>query len=489
MVIVIGSGFAGLSAASLLAERGREVLVLDARPRLGGRATAFEDRETGELVDNGQHVMFGCYRETLAFLKRIGADGNVQTQPTLEIPFIGRDGRRSLLRCPAWLPAPLHLLAGILGWDGLPLLDRLSALRLAPAIARYAPDVNAPDLKVGPTGDRDQPFVGPTLRSGATRPRDTRTVAQWLRAHGQSERLITALWEPLAVAALNQPIDQAAAAPFARVLAEMFGRDRTAASIVLPARPLHEMYAEPARIFIERHGGNVRTNALARIVADDAGVTAVEVRGERIPATAVIAAVPWHALTGLFATAPHGPGRLTELPPAFAATIANASAMASMPIVTVNLWYDRVVMDETFVGLTGRTVQWVFDKRRIFGEASSHLSLVVSAAEAVAPLTREELVAIAVRDVTEALPAARQATLVRASVVREKQATFSLSPGQPDRPRNRTAVRGLMLAGDWTDTGLPGTIESAARSGHLAALEILARLPASAKATAGPPKL
>jgi zeta-carotene desaturase len=147
--------------------------------------------------------------------------------------------------------------------------------------------------------------------------------------------------------------------------------------------------------------------------------------------------------------------------------------MASMPIVTVNLWYDRVVMDETFVGLTGRTVQWVFDKRRIFGEASSHLSLVVSAAEAVAPLTRDELVAIAERDVAGALPAARRATLVRASVVREKQATFSLSPGQPDRPPNRTGVRGLVLAGDWTDTGLPGTIESAARSGHLAALAML----------------
>jgi zeta-carotene desaturase len=288
-------------------------------------------------------------------------------------------------------------------------------------------------------------------------------VGQWLRAHGQSERLITALWEPLAVAALNQPIDQAAAAPFARVLAEMFGRDRTAASLVLPAQPLHEMYAEPARAFIERHGGDVRTNALARIVADDTGVTAVDVRGERIPATSVIAAVPWHALRTLFA----------EAPPALAVPIANASTMASMPIVTVNLWYDRVVMEETFVGLTERTVQWVFDKRRIFGEASSHLSLVVSAAEAVAPLTRDELVAIAVRDVAGALPAARRATLVRASVVREKQATFSLSPGQPDRPPNRTAVRGLVLAGDWTDTGLPGTIESAARSGHLAALAML----------------
>src|SRR5215204_3210401 len=140
--VIIGAGFAGLSAAALLAEQGIPVTVLDARPRLGGRATAFPDRQSGELVDNGQHVMFGCYRETLAFLKRIGADGNIQTQPALAIPFIGPDGTRTELRCPPWLPAPLHLLAGVLGWRGLPLSDRLSALRLAPALM-------SPDLKLG----------------------------------------------------------------------------------------------------------------------------------------------------------------------------------------------------------------------------------------------------------------------------------------------------------------------------------------------------
>lgn len=434
-VIVVGGGFAGLAAASLLAEQGVKVLVLDARPRLGGRATAFLDRDTGELVDNGQHVMFGCYRETLAFLARIGAEGNVQTQRALEIPFIGLDGGRSVLKCPSWLPAPLHLLGGVLGWQGLPLRDRFSALRLAPAL--FA---------------RTTPQPGKAL-----------TVAEWLRAHGQREALITALWEPLAVAALNQPIDQAAAAPFARVLAEMFGGRRTAASLVLPARPLHEMYAEPARAFIERHGGEVRTNALARVIADDKGVAGVEVRGEWIPGASVIAAVPWHALRTLFTTPP----------PALAGTLAGAAAMTSMPIVTVNLWYDRVVMEEAFVGFAGRTVQWVFDKRRVFGETSSHLSLVVSAAEALAPLTRDELVAIAVREVAEALPAARAATLVRATVIREKQATFSLSAGQPARPSNRTPVPGLVLAGDWTDTALPGTIESAAVSGHRAALAML----------------
>jgi zeta-carotene desaturase len=207
----------------------------------------------------------------------------------------------------------------------------------------------------------------------------------------------------------------------------------------------------------------VRTGALARVTADDSGVTAVEVRGERIAATHVISAVPWHALRTL----------LTSVPSTLASTVTDASAMASMPIVTVNLWYDRVVMQDAFVGLTGRTVQWIFDKRRVFGEAASHLSLVVSAAEAVTPMTRDQLVALAVREVADALPDARSATLVRATVVREKQATFSLTPGQPKRPSPLTPVAGFVLAGDWTATDLPGTIESAALSGHRAALAIL----------------
>lgn len=457
-VVVVGAGFAGLSAAALLAERGVKVLVLDARPRLGGRATAFEDKDTGERVDNGQHVMFGCYRETLAFLDRIGARGNVRMQRALEIPFIAPGGRRSVLKCPAWLPAPLHLLAGVLGWSGLPLRDRLSALRMGPGLkprrTQYRVGVRPQDGLGEPT------HYGLGVRRGFS---PGVTVAQWLRAHGQTPGIISALWEPLAVAALNQSIDDADAAPFVRVLAEMFGRDKAAASLVLPTVPLDEMYALPARAFIERRGGDVRTGALARVIADDGGVTAVDVRGERIPATHVIAAVPWHALRTLF----------TEPPPALSSTLGNAAAMTAKPIVTVNLWYDRVVMDDAFVGLTGRTIQWVFDKRRVFGEHASHLSLVVSAAETIAPLGRDELVALAAREVAEALPAARTATLVRATVVRERQATFSLAAGEPPRPPNRTPVPGLYLAGDWTDTGLPGTIEGAALSGHSAALAML----------------
>jgi hydroxysqualene dehydroxylase len=436
-VVIVGGGFAGLSAAAALADRGIRVVVLDARPQLGGRATAFTDRETGELVDNGQHVLFGCYRATFEFLRRIDALQNVRFQPAMEVAYLDTSGRRSLLKCPP-LPSPLHLLAGILGWDALPWRDRLSALRLA-----------------GPL----RAARGELLRSGRVSANPPGTVSEWLAAHGQRPLLREWLWDPLAIAALNQSPDVALAAPFVRVLAEMFGPDATASALVLPTRPLHQMYAEPARDFIKARGGEVRVNALARVLVENGRVSGVEVRGERIGTTRVIAAVPWFALRTLFAAPP----------PELGATIAAAAAMDSMPILTVNLWYDRQVMDELFVGLPGREMQWVFDKRLAFGRSASHLSLVSSGATRLTAMGRDELTTLAAREVGGALPGARGATLLRATVVREKQATFSLAAGQPPRPEARTAVAGLHLAGDWIDTGLPGTIESAVVSGHRAA--------------------
>jgi len=443
-VVIIGAGLAGLSAATLLAQSGVAVIVLDARPQPGGRATAFVDRETGELVDNGQHVLFGCYHATFEFLRRIGAMENVRVQPSLAVPYVDRDGRRSVLRCPA-LPSPLHLLAGILDWDAMPWRDRLSALHLTGPLRRARRELK---------------------RTGNVTADPPGTVGEWLNAHNQRRKLRTWLWEPLAVAALNQAPEVAAASPFVRVLAEMFGPDPTAAALVLPTRPLHEMYAEPARRFLEAHGATVRLNALARLVLDGERVGGVEVRGERIDARAVLSTVPWFDLKRLFSGEP---------PPPIASIVTAAGAMESMPIVTVNLWYDRRVMDDAFVGLPGRQMQWVFDKRVAFGEETSHLSLISSAAVRLARLGNEDLVAIADREMRESLPGARPARLTRATVVREKQATFSLAPGQPPRPGVLTALPGLYLAGDWIDTGLPGTIESAVISGHRAALAIVHR--------------
>ena len=444
-IVVIGAGFAGLSAASAVAGAGARVLVVEARAQLGGRATAFTDRVTGELVDNGQHVLFGCYRATFEFLRRVGAIDNVRFQRSLQITYIDSLGRRSVLKCPP-LPSPLHLLGAVLDWDAMPWRDRLSVLRLAGPLRRARRELR---------------------KTGGVSVRPPATVSEWLAAHGQQRKLTTWLWEPLAVAALNQDPGFASAAPFVRVLAEMFGEDEAAAALVLPTRPLHLMYAEPARAYIEARGGEVRVNALARVIASADRVEAIEIRGgERIPASRVISAVPWFGLRALFGALP--PGALVP-------TLAAASGMDAMPIVTVNLWYDRRVMDEVFVGLPGRQMQWVFDKRIAFGGEASHLSLVSSGATALTSRSNDELTALAAAEVREALPTARLATLVRATVVREKQATFSLAHGQPSRPGTRTPVAGLFLAGDWIDTGLPSTIESAVVSGHQAALEVLAR--------------
>jgi hydroxysqualene dehydroxylase len=436
-VVVVGAGFAGLSAAVRLARGGARVLVLEARARLGGRATAFPDRETGDIVDNGQHILVGCYRETFAFLAEIGARDDVRLQPQLAVTMIDRAGRRTRLSCPP-LPAPLHLLAGLMDWDALSARDKWAALRMRGPLAVA----------------RRERRPGATLKAASP----GETVESWLVRNGQTPTLRELLWEPLALAALNQPADRAAAPPFARVLAEMFGDDSRDAAIGLPLRPLDRLYAEPARDYVERRGGQVRTGATARVRVDGDILLGVDADGERVSAGAVIAAVPWFALPDLFAPPA----------PALEQTLEAARRTAASPIVSVNLWLDGFVADEPFVGLPGRTMQWLFDKRHLLGPAS-YVSLVASGAESVARRTNDDLVAAALTELVEALPEARSARLRRATVVREPRATFSLAPGQPARPRTETAVRGLLLAGDWIDTGLPATIEGAVRSGHQAA--------------------
>jgi len=441
-VAVVGGGVAGLTAATALAEAGKRVIVLEARGTLGGRATAFRDRVTGELVDNGQHVLFGCYHETFRFLRRIGAEDRVAVQPSLEVPYLDAAGRKSVFRCPRW-PAPLHLVGGVFGWGALPWREKLGTLRLAP------------DLRMPRDGRPDRSIArvfGPEI-----------TVAGWLDRRSQRGRIRTWLWEPLAVAALNQAPAEAAAAPFVRVLQLMFAGSRTDASIALPLRPLHEMYAQPAQRFIEARGGAVMLNALARVRIEGSRVSGLDVRGEPIAAAQVVAAVPWFALESLLT------GDLSPM----SDIIARAAAMVSKPIVTVNLWYDRTVMEDEFVGLPERQMQWVFDKRLVFGESASHLSLVTSGADALVAQDNAALIALAAREVAEGIPGARGATLVRGTVVREKRATFSVAPGQPQRPGVETPIDGLLLAGDWIDTGLPGTIESAAIAGHRAAKSAL----------------
>jgi hypothetical protein len=230
--------------------------------------------------------------------------------------------------------------------------------------------------------------------------------------------------------------------------------------------PLHALYAEPATRWLEAGGAKVQAGNAATLLVDSGRAVGVDIRSERVEAGAVVSSVPWFAFPALVEG-------IQEL----AALSENASRMVPSPIVTVNLWYDRSVTDTALIGLPGRTFQWVFDKGRIFGGTTSHLSLVSSGADAVVAMTNDQLIALARDEVSAALPPARAATVVRGTVVREKRATFSLAPGQPPRPGTETPVRGFYLAGDWTDTGLPATIEGAVESGHRAAALITGRAP------------
>ena len=427
-VIVIGGGFAGLSAATALADVGLRVLVVEARPQLGGRASTFRDPRTGERIDNGQHVLAGCYDETLRFLRRIGNAHALRRPSTLQVAMIDKAGARHELRLPP-LPSPVHLLAGVLAWRELSWTERLAALRVGPTLLRGASDGN------------------------------NETVRQWLTRHGQPARLCELFWEPLALATLNQSIDQAAAGPFLTVITRMLGGGASAATILLPAVMLHDLYVVPSETFLTARGSDVRAGKPARVIFDGDRVSQVTVGGDTFTARVVIAAVPWFALGELFA----------DPPPALAPVLKTAATLASSPIVTVNVWFDRPVIDDDFIGLPDRAFQWVFDKQRIVGEAFSHLSLVSSGAESIVALDNDTLSRRALDDLASALPAVRTASVRHVSIVREKRATFSLSPSMPPRPPTTTAVDGLLLAGDWIDTGLPATIESAVVSGHRAA--------------------
>jgi squalene-associated FAD-dependent desaturase len=434
--VVVGAGCAGLSAACALAAAGARVDVVEARPIAGGRTFATRDRTSGDRVDNGQHVLFGCYHETLAYLDRIGSRDRLRVQASLAVPMVDRQGRASELRCPA-LPSPLQLAAGVLAWDALPWRDRLSVSGIGRALDPSSPPSDAGE-----------------------------TVRAWLVRHGQAARLIELLWEPLAVAALNQSIDDATATTFVEVLRRMLGPGPDDAAIAWGTDSLSAVLVDPAVAFIEARGGSVQRGATARVVVEDGRASGVVAGGRRIQAGSVVSSVPWHALPGLFDGVPGG----------LAPLLAEASARRSVPIVNANLWFDGDVLGAPFVGMPGRTFQWAFDKGRLMPGHATHVTLVSSGADAVVRLGNDAIVAAAVGGLREALPAARRARLLRATAVRERQATFSLAADQPPRPSPLTPVPGFILAGDWTDTGLPATIESAVVSGHRAAAAVLRHL-------------
>lgn len=446
-VVVIGGGFAGLAAGVELAGRGLRPLVLEGRPHLGGRAYSFTDAASGTVVDNGQHALMGCYHHTLAFLRRIGAGDKLTRQANLRVAMAQRGLGSGTIAC-APLPSPLHMLAGVL---------------------RY---------RLLPRGDRARALLGGMQLLRMHRSDDARlsrlTVAQILALLGQSPQAQACFWNPVAVATLNETPQRAAAAPFATVLARAFFGSRRDSQFVLPRVGLSELYTDDARRFIEQRGGSVDVHSpVAALELSDRGVEAVRLRdGRRHAAAACIAAVPPRGVAALL------PDSATP------AGLAGLERFAGAPIVSVHLWLDRPVLADPFLGMIGTTTQWVFNRSRLVGESEDGgqcLSAVISAAHDIAQWDNARIAATVVDDLRCLVPATRSSAVLRHVVVKEKYATISTTPAADRaRPGAQTSIRNLFLAGDWTATGLPPTIESAVLSGDRAAQLVGAAIDAGA---------
>ncbi len=437
-IIIVGGGFAGLSAGVALAEAGKRVCLLEQKPHLGGRARSFADPTTGSIVDNGQHLFMGCYHATIKFLKTIGTLDRLHFQPRLNVPFLDRDGRLTRLDCPD-LPSPLHLLMGVARSRSFTFKQKLEVVRLGDDVRRAG---------------------------GEAAPTANESVTEWLSRRGQSEGLQRNFWDLLCIAAMNEDPRIASAQLFERVLRLALFSSPADSRLGIARVGLSDCYTAAASVFIEARGGQVHTGRnVKQLMIADGVCRGVDLgAGNVLEGASVISAAPWQQFATLM------PGDLLRSEPFFA----GALALRPAPIISINLWFDVPITDLEFVGLRGTNIQWLFDKSRILSASDHCIALVLSGAHEHVSRSKEELLAISLRELGEVLPSVRKAKLLHSLVIKERFATFSPSPeAELLRPNARTPIRGLFLAGDWTATGLPATIEGAVQSGYTAAKEVL----------------
>lgn len=439
-VIVLGGGTAGLSAAVDLASHGHRILLLEQKPHLGGRTYSFTDKHTGDAVDNGQHLLMGCYHATQRYLESIGSVHLAHLQPNLHIGFLHPVNGFAALSCPP-LAAPLHVLVGLLRLKTLPFSHRLRLLRIGSEL----------------------------LASSVQKERqlEQMTVDQWLRSLGQTPENRKYLWDILAVGTLNDDPAKVSALLFYRVLKAAFLGTRRNSCLLIPKVGLSDLLVEPAVRFLESRGSEVRSGAgVETIITRNGVVTGVKARRKTFTGRAYVSAVPYHALHALQET-----WRKEDL------LVDQLSAFESSPIITLHLWFDRQVLEQEFVATLDSTIQWIFNRTRmIHGEnvpGRQYLSVVISGASAYVAWPKEKLVRLAIKELRDLLPHARDAKIVRSLVIKEKRATFLPAPGMEHiRPPIKTAAPNFFLAGDWTGTGFPATIEGAVLSGFSASAAV-----------------
>lgn len=431
-VIVLGGGFAGLSCAVALAEKGSKVLVLDKKPHLGGRAYSFQ--ENGLDIDNGQHLFMGCYFGTIKFLKTIGTYDKLEMYRDVVVDYAEAGGKRDRLSCPSWLPAPLHLAAGLMGLKGVSLGEKTALLAFDRALK---------SMKTGPIPEAVEKM----------------TVRGWLTSLGLSSNFQTRFFDPAAIGILNDSPDVASAAGFVQALRTMFFTGAGSSRFALAKTGLSELYTDAARDFVEARGGRVISNAKAASLIEEGG----RVRGiktdmdSRFEAGHVVSTLPpWDLKKIGLPAALRGPWE--DLKPA--------------PIVGATLKLDRPVMTERFLGMLHTETHWVFNKTLIHGtkEAGQTVAVVISGAHKQIGYSPEKIMAAATRDLAACLPGFSKAKMLASKVVKEPFATLSPAPGdEAKRPEPGSGMPGFSFAGDWTRTGFPATIESACLSGQAAA--------------------
>ncbi|MCK9930355.1 hydroxysqualene dehydroxylase HpnE [Frankia sp. Mgl5] len=462
-VVVIGGGLAGIAAALVAADEGAEAVLLEARPRLGGATTSFQRKfQDGTLwIDTGQHVFMRCCTAYRGLLARLGVTHLTTLQPRLDVEVLiaGSLTRTRLRRTRVPLPAPLHLAPALLGYRAIPPADRIRA-----ALAAF---------RIGRLDQRDPSVDGDSFGG-------------WLGRHGQSAAATEALWELLTVATLNAPASEASLGLAAKVVRTGLLDGADAGDLGWPEAPLQQLHGDAAVRALEAVGGTVRTATKARAITRSAAGWEVTLDGgEVLAADGVVLAVPPPAAAGLL---PEGsgvdPAKLREL--------------GVSPIINVHMIFDRPVLDGPMLAVVGSPIQWIFDRTVSSGLAevgppgAQYLALSQSAAEEWVDQPANDLRKLFVEEMRRLFPAARAAELLEVFVTRERTATFRQAPGSLGlRPDQATSLPGFALAGTWTDTGWPATMEGAVRSGIAAARETLAGMGVAGSALSvvghGPP--